>query len=282
MKGPESPELLPAVATEALTTWRPFPGRARWRLGCVLASVLFHAAAVILFGFTVAKLQVAEPAHEQPVVVSVPLEFSRRETTRRTETSVVSRERTRRAPTSRAPPEDLTNSAPPSAMAPSQAPKTTTGGEGNGASAPEASAGVGDALRAALRARVGCDAADVTHLSQAERARCDQTAGAIAKLATPFDTIPPEKRAYYDAVQAAYQASRRPDASAYVDANGNIAQWGHPPGVGCTFRRKFRPGASLSDKIKATGMIGVPLGPLSCGLALPQGSLTPEIGIPTP
>jgi hypothetical protein len=39
---------------------------------------------------------------------------------------------------------------------------------------------------------------------------------------------------------------------------------------------------SLTDQIKASGMIALPIGPLRCGVVLPQGSLTPEIGIPPP
>ena len=39
---------------------------------------------------------------------------------------------------------------------------------------------------------------------------------------------------------------------------------------------------SLTDKIKATGLLGFDLGPLKCGIVIPQGSMTPEIGIATP
>ena len=142
---------------------------------------------------------------------------------------------------------------------------------------------IGAGVRSALRGYFGCDLQKLADLTAEEKARCSQYMAETAKLGPSYvDPLPMEKRAYYDAVQAAYQAARHPDAPYYRDANGNIQQWGHPPAIGCAFKRRFRPGASLSDKIKATGMIGVPIGPLSCGLALPQGSMTPELGLQAP
>jgi hypothetical protein len=152
-----------------------------------------------------------------------------------------------------------------------------------GVGAPSGEPGVGTGTQGALRAGIGCDLAYTVHLTAEERDRCNQHLAEEAKRGPSYiDAIPPEKRAYYDAVQAAYQAARDPAAPLYKDANGNIRSWGGPPAAGCAFRRHYRPGATLSDKIKATGMIGVPIGPLSCGLKLPQGSMTPELGIPTP
>ena len=151
-----------------------------------------------------------------------------------------------------------------------------------------ASAGeVGQGVRQALRLGVGCDAAVTVRLTPEERDRCNQRIGEQARLGPKtIDRIAPEKRAYFDAVQAAYQASRDPMHSFVRDANGEIKPWGHFAGVGCgmSFGGPPRPPdhRSFTDKVKASGMIAIPLGPLSCGLVLPQGNLTPEIGIPTP
>ncbi len=182
-------------------------------------------------------------------------------------------------------PESAARSTTPAVREKSKAPSplpAPNAGQG-AAAAPTGGGEVGEGVRAALRGRLGCDLQGLTPLTAEERARCNQHMAQTAKLGPAYiDPVPQEKRAYYDAIQAAAQASRHPEAPYYRDANGNIRSWGHAPAVGCTFKPRFRPGSSLSDKIKATGMIGVPLGPLSCGLALPQGSMTPEIGIPTP
>ncbi len=254
----------------------------------VLVSALAHLFAVSLVGFGRPKILYRDLPPEPTLTILAPPEFSRRRTP-------LPNERVKSAQSAAPTPARPTRSdVRQDAAAPAAAPKgarppvSTTpptsvaqGGSIQGAS-PSQSATVGDAVRAALRGGVGCDLGQLAHLTQDEQDRCNQRAAVVAKAVPKFDTIPQEKRAYYDAVQAAYQASRRPDAPLYRDANGNIASWGHPPGVGCGFRQRFRPGSSMSDKIKATGMIGVPIGPFSCGLALPQGSLTPEIGIPTP
>jgi hypothetical protein len=160
------------------------------------------------------------------------------------------------------------------------APQTAPAQAEGGAPAP---GGAGAALQGALRTTIGCDLGHAAHLTPEEKDHCNLRLGEEAHKGPKFiDTIPPEKRAYYDAVQQAYQAAADPMHPFVRDKYGNIQTWGHPPAVGCSFKGHFKPGASLSDKIKATGMIGVPIGPLSCGLALPQGSMTPELGIPTP
>ena len=117
--------------------------------------------------------------------------------------------------------------------------------------------------------------------------RCNQRFGQEALKGPKFiDPIPEEKRAYYDAIQAAYQASHDPQHPFFKDANGNIQPWGKGPGVACGMKFGGPPQPpdhrSLTDKIKATGLLGFDLGPLKCGIVIPQGSMTPEIGIATP
>jgi hypothetical protein len=125
------------------------------------------------------------------------------------------------------------------------------------------------------------------HLTAEERDRCNQHYAEIAKRGPAFvDVIPPEKRAYYDAVQAAYQAMNDPRTPVSTGVGGQYQSWGHLPGLGCGMQfggpRQPPDHRSFSDKVKATGMIAVPIGPIRCGVVLPQGSWTPEIGIPTP
>jgi len=145
---------------------------------------------------------------------------------------------------------------------------------------------VGQGVQGALRSRIGCDAL-AAHLTAEEKDRCNQRFGQEALKGPKFiDPIPEEKRAYYDAIQAAYQASHDPQHPFFKDANGNIQPWGKGPGVACGMKFGGPPQPpdhrSLTDKIKATGLLGFDLGPLKCGIVIPQGSMTPEIGIATP
>jgi len=250
------------------------------RGGVIAASALAHLVVLAIIALSLPKVVVrATPA---PSAVNVWL-MPRLTSDLRSHAT----QRTTAAPAGLA-------AAPPRASRPAPSPGATVvaptpagGSPGGGPSAagptgPSAGGDLGQGVQGALRSRIGCDAL-TTHLTAEEKDRCSQRFGQEALKGPRFiDPIPEEKRAYYDAVQAAYQASRDPQHPFFKDANGNIQSWGHPPAVGCTFKRHFKPGASMSDKIKATGMIGVPIGPLSCGLALPQGSMTPELGIPTP
>lgn len=152
---------------------------------------------------------------------------------------------------------------------------------------PAAPAEAANGLQGALRTRIGCDADPVVHLTAEERDRCNQHYAEIAKRGPAFvDVIPPEKRAYYDAVQAAYQAMNDARTPVSTGVGGQYQAWGRLPGLGCGMKFGGPPQPpdhrSFSDKVKATGMIAVPIGPISCGVVLPKGSWTPEIGIPTP
>jgi hypothetical protein len=141
---------------------------------------------------------------------------------------------------------------------------------------------LGEGVRGALRAGVGCDLASV-HLTPEDKDRCAERFGQNARRGPAFiDPIPAEKRAYYDAVQSAYQAMNDPRTPVPTGIGGQYQTWGRLPGVGCSLTPKFKRGASFSDRVKATGAIAVPLGPISCGVVLPQGSWTPELAIAPP
>jgi hypothetical protein len=173
--------------------------------------------------------------------------------------------------------------SPPSPAPAPAAPQSSTPAAPIAGGAPAAGAGV----QGALRTSIGCDIGHAAHLTPEEKDRCNQRMGEEAHKGPTFiDTIPPEKRAYYDAVQQAYQTAHDPMHPFVRDRYGNIEPWGKGPGVGCGMKFGGPPQPpdhrSLTDKIKATGLLGVDLGPLKCGIVIPQGSMTPEIGIPTP
>ena len=173
--------------------------------------------------------------------------------------------------------------APPSPLL-SQSPQARSASPAPANEAPTAFGfipGVDQGVRQALRGAVGCDSG--RDLTSEERERCNQRIGEMARQGPAFiDSIPAQKRAYFDAVQQAYKASHDPTHPVVIDANGNIQSWGHPFGLACRSRIHNRPGTSLIDKMKASNMIAAGVGPLSCGLVLPQGSINPEFGIPPP
>ncbi len=106
---------------------------------------------------------------------------------------------------------------------------------------------------------LGCSHEEHLHLNAAERAACDRRIGrdarAVANL--KLDGIPSEKRAYYDAVQQAYQAMHDPRTPVDTSAGGmGSTQQGRGFGFSC----------------KAG----------NCGVNLPQGVGTEESGVPKP
>ncbi|MGC1304222.1 MAG: hypothetical protein WA840_17785, partial [Caulobacteraceae bacterium] len=117
-----------------------------------------------------------------------------------------------------------------------------------------------DGVREFLRATVGCSHEEYLHLTAPERAACDRRVGRDARAVAnaKVEGIPSEKRAYYDAVQQAYQALHDPRTPVDTTAGGmaTTGQGGHGLSFGC----------------KAG----------SCGVNLPQGVLTEESGVPKP
>lgn len=185
--------------------------------------------------------------------------------------------------------------AAPIAEAPGAA--GSAGGAARGLSK-AAAAGVGTAqdgrgaMRGYGRATIGCDAADFVRLSQAERDRCNQRFGEEAhKAPGPIDTIPAEKRAYYDAVAAAYRdlhTYKTPTGREPVFGTGAAGALADPvtkmPGqhaaVGCGMSFGG-PRGGKGAKAKPPGL-WMKVGPLLCGVSPPSGFLTEEANIPKP
>lgn len=127
--------------------------------------------------------------------------------------------------------------------------------------------GAGANLRAALRAGVGCAHADAMGLTKAERDKCAERQMAwgkgVANMPAPMD---PDKRAYFDAVAAAYDQQNH---------GGNMA--GRYASVGCSV---LFSGLKL---VKAKPPPhGLKLGGLPCYIIPPQGMFTEESGVEPP
>ncbi len=129
---------------------------------------------------------------------------------------------------------------------------TASGGEGAADCEPEDLPLLTDAERQHCRTQI--DAEKGRRMARTADARLAQRLAALS-TAPHVDNIPAEKRAYYDAVAAAYdqQAHGPPMA-------------GHLPGIGCST------GKAPPNSLK--------LGP--CFISPPQGFLTEESGIPKP
>jgi len=121
-----------------------------------------------------------------------------------------------------------------------------------------------DALRRALHAAFACAPSNLQNLDDDARAACRKRLieGAAAMGEAKVDTIPPEKRAYYDAVAKAYQD---PTATA------------HLPGVGCALPFGIPKGWKPSHRNPPHSL---KLGPLPCYVVPPKGFLTEEADIP--
>ncbi|MGR4866695.1 hypothetical protein [Caulobacter sp. LARHSG274] len=137
-------------------------------------------------------------------------------------------------------------------------------------------------LGAALRAGgFACAGGRNALLAPEERARCQEKLGRLARntpvLPAPID---PGKRAYYDAVAAAYDdhapmvpLTARGAAGMFdVPASANS---GHGPRIGCSV--KFGPNAGKAPKGPPNALRAGP-----CFIQPPVGSLTPEVDIPRP
>ena len=123
------------------------------------------------------------------------------------------------------------------------------------------------ALSRALRgSRVGC--ANPSLLSDAERERCQDRLEQGSQLAKYIPTpLPPERRAYYDAVVKAKGDMRK---AAVVNEHG--------PAIGCKLAFGGPKGSGGWKKPPH----GLKLGPLPCFIMPPVGPLTVEAGIQNP
>ena len=144
-----------------------------------------------------------------------------------------------------------------------------------------------------LRGLAGCD-----HANRDERERCSDRLGALRlQNIPPVDAIPAEKRAYYAAIQRQYQmihhyetpvAARARGALGPAEDDGALIRGqmgGHGPGMGCGLAfgsLKTKRGKKADTSVKATGFLGLNLGPVRCGVMLPQGMGSEEMGAPPP
>jgi hypothetical protein len=154
-------------------------------------------------------------------------------------------------------------------------------------STPSDSDAVRTRLAGALRAsRVGC--ANLALLTERERARCEDRLAAGAATAKYIPTpLPPERRAYYDAVakakQPLYVEPMRPGEHPVPEprsgGGSSLAalqaknEKFRAPIVGC--KVAFGSGARKPPH-------GMKLGPVLCAVPLPQGPLTVEADIENP
>jgi hypothetical protein len=135
------------------------------------------------------------------------------------------------------------------------------------ANQPSTDDGAAANFRAALRGSAGCAHADAMGLTKAERDRCAERQMAWGKGVAPMQApMEPDKRAYFDAVAAAYDQQNH---------GGNMA--GQYASVGCSV---LFSGLKL---VKAKPPPhGLKLGPLPCYIIPPQGMFTEESGIEPP
>jgi len=137
------------------------------------------------------------------------------------------------------------------------------------AEAPTAADGEAErlALSRALRGgRIGC--ANPALLTEDERLKCQDRLEAGSKLAKYIPTpLPPERRAYYDAVVKAKGDMRK---AAVVNEHG--------PAIGC----KLAFGGPKGTNGVKKPAHGVKLGPLPCYIVPPVGPLTVEADIQNP
>jgi len=243
--------------------------RGRTAFAVVLAA---HVALFVLLAIGLRP----PPAPEAPEVTMAPVYLADlrrpKRTERRTETLPPTAARPLPVLSRRANPSDV---APVPASPPAQ--PAFAGTEGDAGHL---------ALSKALRgSRVGC--ANPSLLSDEERARCQDRLEQGSKLAKYIPVpIPPERRAYYDAiakekapVPTLAALGRGPNAarSAELGYPPVVFNSGHGPGVGC--KLAFGGGKKASWKRPAHGL---KLGPLPCYVMPPSGPLTVEADIQNP
>ncbi len=145
-------------------------------------------------------------------------------------------------------------------------------------------------MRRALQAALACAPGASQNLDDEGRAACRKrlSDAGVAMGEAKVDTIPPEKRAYYDAVQKAYQDIRHygtPD-STLTRLDGAQGMYdvkvmnmpGRLPMAGCGTKFGGPKGAKTADA--PAHSLHFKLGPLVCALAPPQGVLTEESATP--
>ena len=187
---------------------------------------------------------------------------------------------------SRSAPPSVAPSAPPTATGSTNGPTSgvLAGRDQDGLTGPQA----GD-VRNALRGLLACGHAQLMDLAPAERAKCSEQLGLASRTAPKIDAIPAEKRAYYDAVAAAYAKANAPP--------GNAPRWlaGKPtaglladrggltiPLVGCEMKFGVPRGYKTYHDVPPHALKLAKLGSLSCFVPPPSGRGFEESGVETP
>ncbi len=194
-------------------------------------------------------------------------------------------------------PSDLPAPAPPAARTAAAAPGSAAGASqaSAGASADDgrwrvkgAGDAAGDAARALARGTVGCGAAEWLHLTADERDHCNAEFVHGMRTLKP-DAIPAAKRAYYDAVVAAYAKMHAPmpmSEANLADSHGVQERWhapegSHIPGFGCG--APFgKPRGWKTYANRKTPPHALKLGALPCFITPPSGFGTEEADVPPP
>ncbi len=269
----------------------------RRRRTALLASLLLHTALLAPLFLVAPRLQTAQAPNRATMVLGLAPEARLGIATREVLSSRTSAGQHAPIPASSQPkarPElrpspratALPASSPPS---PPSATAAAAFGE-SGAPTPAANGANQDAVRRALRAALACAPDNAQNLDEDARATCRKRlrAAAVAMGDAKVDTIPPLKRAYFDAVQKAYQDIRHyptPDtqlthlpgaASMYDQRLASIP--GHPPHAGCGLKFGGPKGATPAGAPPHS--LFFKLGPVICGVTPPQGMLTEESATP--
>jgi hypothetical protein len=256
-----------------------------------MVSVFFHLLVFAILGLQAPRARWL--SIDRSKAVSVALMRSIDPDRRPTETQTASMSRPppaiRAAPSgtpsaeSAAPAEPGAGAGPPS-IAPA-GPAPASGGRGSGPGRLYGEDGPG--AQALLKGLLGCDLGAAGHQTQEEKEKCDRQLAVSTRGAQPFSGIPPEKREYYDAVVERYAQLRDPTPPARGGLPGAPGLLKQPRFVIPLFACGMPIGGppqpkdkrGLTDRIKQDAFASVDIGPLKCGIPIPTGSLTPEVGI---
>lgn len=256
----------------------------------VAASLLLHAAALTALILAARRLRPPEPAGPSLVLDLVPPATAVLPARRATapfaqavpSLAAASPLATAPAATPQAPPTPPPPALPGTAAAPASSLGPGTPGVGGGGDAD----GGGARVLGALRALTGCAHLDALRAGPAERERCAARLAEGVRQAARVDMIPPEKRAYYDAVAQAYAAvraggggpGRTPVGPTAPDRLlGQVALY--VPGVGCAMKFGAPRGwKAYHDRPPHS----LKLGALPCFITPPQALGTEESAVERP
>ncbi len=259
---------------------RPNPRRRRIAL---FVSLLIHAALLAPLLFVAPGLRYAQAPNPAHMLLGLVPESG---------LGIAMHRAAAGQPSTRQPARALTSPQPaaPPKLTPPSATTAPSPPANNGAQAGAATAANQDAVRRALHAALACAPSNAQNLDEETRAACRKRLrdAAVAMGDAKVDTIPPLKRAYYDAVQKAYQDIRdypTPDTTLthLPGAEGIYDQrlaaiHGHLAHAGCGLKFGGPPGATPSGAPPHSLFFKV--GPVICGVTPPQGVLTEESATP--